>query len=173
MHRFHDALRRLSLKEFRSQWENRTLAPGETTSAGGNSAACFNGCGTVFKLSSSGKESVLYSFCSLSNCVDGEAPIYGPLVRDSQGNLYGTTDDGGFYEDNCNRGSCGVVFKLDTAGNETVLHSFSGGTDGAIPEAGLIMDPSGRLYGTALQGGDPTCKFNGIPGCGVVFEITP
>jgi uncharacterized repeat protein (TIGR03803 family) len=144
-----------------------------TTGYGGNSECGGRGCGVVFEVSPDGAETVLYTFCSLSNCVDGATPGGGPLVRDGEGNLYGTTDDGGAYRDGCNEGSCGVVFKLNADGDETVLHSFTGGTDGGIPVAGLVMDTSGNLYGTALQGGDLNCKFNEEPGCGVVYKIAP
>jgi uncharacterized repeat protein (TIGR03803 family) len=83
--------------------------------------------------------------------------------------LYGATLFGGTHR-NCNGEGCGVVFKLDSVGNETVLHSFTGGADGAFPEAGPIMDSLGNLYGTAEEGGDACApKFT----CGVVFEITP
>jgi len=128
-----------------------------TTEGGGK--GCGTGCGVVFELSPQGKswaENVLYTFCSLSNCADGEEPVRGPLVRDAAGNLYGTTYFGGAHH-NCNENSCGVVFKLDTAGKETVLHSFTGGADGAEPAAGLIMDNAGNLYGTTELGGDAQC----------------
>jgi uncharacterized repeat protein (TIGR03803 family) len=135
---------------------------------------CGNtGCGTVFELSpqSDGtwKETVLYAFCSLSNCTDGEAPGTGPLVRDPEGNLYGTTTFGGAYR-NCNGDACGVVFKLDTTGKETVLHSFTGGKDGANPFPGLVMDNDGNLYGTTQAGGAICIQ---LFTCGVVFKITP
>jgi len=142
-----------------------------TTEGGGK--GCGTGCGVVFELSPQGKswtENVLYTFCSLSNCADGEEPDRGPLVRDAAGNLYGTTLFGGTHQ-NCN-GSCGVVFKLDTAGKETVLHSFTGGADGASPGAGLIMDKAGNLYGTTGIGGDAKCPAGHGHGCGVVFELT-
>ena len=71
---------------------------------------------------------------------------------------YGTTYSGG-------ASGYGVVFKLDTTGTETVLYSFTGGADGSQPEAGLIQDPEGNLYGTA--------RFGGISGSGVVFRIQP
>lgn len=144
-----------------------------TTESGG--MGCGTGCGVVFELSplSGGNwsEIVLYTFCSLSGCADGESPLFGPLVQDAAGNLYGTTIFGGSYR-NCNGDGCGVVFKLDTTGKETVLHSFTGGSDGALPEAGLAMDSSGNLYGTTYGGGDLNChpKYGG---CGVVFKITP
>jgi uncharacterized repeat protein (TIGR03803 family) len=144
-----------------------------TTASGGNSEVCDGGCGTVFELSpkSGGRweETVVYSFCSIENCADGEEPVSGPLVRDSAGNIYGTTIFGGAYR-NCNGDACGVVFKLDPTGKETVLHSFTGGADGAFPYAGLTRDSSGNLYGTAWQGG--AMCFTSYT-CGVVFKITP
>lgn len=108
-----------------------------TTSAGGAS-----GGGVVFKLDSTGKETVLYRF---TGGADGSLPA-APLIQDASGNLYGTTAEGG------NSGA-GVIFKLDTAGKETVLYSFTGGKDGAFPLAGLVRDSAGNLYGTALEGG--------------------
>ncbi len=145
-----------------------------TTQAGGTSTVCGGGCGTVFELSPGSRgswtEKVLYSFCSISGCADGMEPLSGPLVRDATGNLYGTTVFGGSYR-NCNGDACGVVFKLDAAGKETVLHSFTGGADGALPEAGLVADSSHTLYGAARQGGDTKCGAS--YGCGTVFKITP
>jgi hypothetical protein len=65
-----------------------------------------------------------------------------------------------------------VVFKLDTTGKETVLHTFTDGPDSAFPGP-LVMDGSGNIYGVATQGGDDNCHLNGIPSCGVVFKMTP
>jgi uncharacterized repeat protein (TIGR03803 family) len=142
------------------------------TTANGGTGCGGTGCGVVFRLSpqegGSWSETVLYTFCSVANCTDGEEPISGPLVMDSAGNIYGTTYFGG--DMNLCGGSCGVVFKLDRAGKETVLHTFTGGTDGAFPFAGLIMDGRGNLYGTT-QGGGATCYTSYT--CGVVFELTP
>lgn len=92
-------------------------------------------------------------------------------MRDAQGNLFGTTIFGGSYQ-NCNGNfvACGTVFELDSVGNETVLHNFSGGSDGGFPEAGLAMDGSGNLYGTTQAGG---ASCYGQYTCGVVFKITP
>ena len=83
--------------------------------------------------------SVLYSF-TLADGVDAKPG----LVRDKEGNLYGTTPIGG-------SGSAGEVFKLDTTGTETVLHSFTG-PDGIEPSAGLVRDKEGNLYGTTVTG---------------------
>ena len=146
-----------------------------TTEGGGSSSGCGSeGCGVVFELSpqtnGTWTEKVLYNFCSLSECNDGEEPKNGPLVRDSRGNLYGTTIFGGTSR-NCNGRGCGTVFKLDTAGQETVLRSFEGQADGAVPAAGLVTDGSGNLYGVAQNGGDNSC--NPPDGCGTVFKIAP
>jgi uncharacterized repeat protein (TIGR03803 family) len=114
-----------------------------TTGFGGD-LSCFApyGCGVVFKLDSAGHETVLYSF---QGQPDGWNPIAG-LVRDPAGNFYGTILRGGAY-------GAGTVFELDTTGKETVLYSFTGGSDGASPYAGLIRDSSNNLYGTAVGGG--------------------
>ena len=135
---------------------------------GGSSNQCSGGCGTVFELSPQngtwgGRR--LYSFCSLPLCADGSNPR-GPLVRDKAGNIYGVTSDGGSFGN-------GTVFKLDSSGNETVLYNFTGGSDGAFPFGGLIMDAAGILYGTAEGGGDISCPGALQLGCGVVFELTP
>lgn len=95
---------------------------------------------------------VLYSFTGGS---DGSQP-YASVVRDKAGNLYGTTAIGGAY-------GYGVVFKVDPAGNETVLHSFSGGADGTNPWAGLLLGSAGNLFGTTEAGG--------TGGFGTVFEL--
>jgi uncharacterized repeat protein (TIGR03803 family) len=86
--------------------------------------------------------SVLYAF---GNGKDGGTP-YANVVRDSAGNLYGTTFSGG-------SGSAGTVFELDTTGKETILYNFKGGADGANPFAGLIRDPGGNLFGATVEGG--------------------
>jgi uncharacterized repeat protein (TIGR03803 family) len=106
-----------------------------TTAAGG-----ANFAGTVFNLHA-GKETLLYSFTGTNG--DGAYPE-APLVRDSAGNLYGTTMSGGVN-------AVGTVFKLDSTGQETVLHAFNG-VDGAQPVAGLILDQAGNLYGTTVSG---------------------
>jgi uncharacterized repeat protein (TIGR03803 family) len=110
-----------------------------TTYAGG-----ADGVGSIFKLSLGGVETVLYSFTG--NDTDGASP-YAALVQDAQGNLYGTTYYGG-------ASGAGTVFKLDSTGNETVLYSFTGGSDGGNPYGGVVLDPSGNLYGTTTAGGN-------------------
>jgi uncharacterized repeat protein (TIGR03803 family) len=93
-----------------------------------------------------------------------------PLLRDSAGNLYGETFRGGDLA--CANGAgCGVVFKLDVNGNESVLHAFTGGADGAYPTGTLVRDSAGNLYGTAESGGDLSC--DGPSGCGTVFKLDP
>src|SRR5207249_2869475 len=90
--------------------------------------------------------------------MDGAFP-YASLIRDTEGNFYGTTKAGGV-------GGGGTVFKLDTTGNETVLHNFIGSTgDGLTPYAALIQDTAGNLYGTTTGGG--------VYGKGTVFKIAP
>jgi uncharacterized repeat protein (TIGR03803 family) len=107
---------------------------------------------------------VLYSFTGGAN---GNLPT-SSLFRDSAGNLYGETFRGGDLS--CADGAgCGVIFKIDTNGNETVLHAFTGGADGAYPTGGLVRDSAGNLYSTAYNGGNLTC---GAPyGCGTVFKL--
>jgi uncharacterized repeat protein (TIGR03803 family) len=107
-----------------------------------------NGGGVVFKLDAASNYTVLYSFCSQANCTDGYLP-YAGVIEDASGNLYGTTTSGG-------ANGHGTVFKLDSVGNYTVLHSFCSQTncaDGGIPETGLTIDASSNLYGTATTGG--------------------
>jgi len=117
------------------------------------------GFGTVFKLNTKGKLTLLHSFAGMP---DGQNP-YSRLIRDSAGNLYGTTFYGGAT-------GYGSVFKLDTAGKLTVLHSFKDAPDGAHPIAGLVLDKAGNLYGTTSDGGDLSCGFSG---CGTVFKLNP
>jgi uncharacterized repeat protein (TIGR03803 family) len=175
---------------------------GTTSSGGIYSQSCLFGCGTVFKVGTSGKETVLYRFTGTGGdtaqpfagvvrdasgdlygttlytgfgaiySVDptgqekvlysftGQAGAnpYGSLLLDSKGNVYGTASFGGSF-------SAGIVFKVDPTGTETVLYSFTGGTDGGYPEAGLIRDAKGNLYGTTSSGGSS--------GAGTVFKLDP
>ena len=138
---------------------------GTTGSGGIFNNTCSSGCGVVFKLDSTGAETVLHRF---RGGADGAYP-FAPLLQYSAGNLYGTTYRGG--ASGCGGIGCGIVFKLDAAGQETVLHRFRGGADGANPQAGLIRDSVGNLYGTTQYGGlvNSTCTS----GCGVVFKLQP
>jgi uncharacterized repeat protein (TIGR03803 family) len=131
-----------------------------TTFFGGLGTGCdiyYAGCGTVFKIDTSGAETVVHVF---SGAGDGWNPT-ARLLLDSGGNLYGTTGYGGAY-------GHGTVFKIDTAGNETIIHSFVAGKDGARPNAGLVEDTSGNLYGTTQYGGQGCFG----QGCGTVFRVS-
>jgi uncharacterized repeat protein (TIGR03803 family) len=116
-----------------------------TTTNGGGIITCglVGGCGVVFKMDATGHETVLYTF---NGGADGSNP-QAALIRDSAGNLYGTTNGGGMFNCGIYTG-CGVVFKLDTTGHETVLYTFTGGSDEGVPGA-LIRDSAGNLFGTA------------------------
>jgi uncharacterized repeat protein (TIGR03803 family) len=105
---------------------------GTTTYGGAVSYA-----GTVYRLDRGGNESVLYSFAGTP---DAGNPYYG-VVRDANGVLYGTTTFGGAID-------AGTVFKVDSEGNETVLHSFGIGTEGQFPQGPVTLDSDGNLYGS-------------------------
>ena len=127
---------------------------GTTTQGGANLA------GTVFRITPSGTLTTLYSFCSQSACADGEDPHAG-LVQGANGNLYGTTLEGG---DNFG----GTIFEITPSGTLTTLYSFcaqNGCPDGANPRAGLIQATNGDFYGTTTQGGANLA--------GTIFAITP
>jgi uncharacterized repeat protein (TIGR03803 family) len=118
-----------------------------TTAFGG-----ANNAGTVFKITAAGKLTTLYSFCSQSNCTDGEYPLAG-LVQGVDGNFYGTTVGGGYNSSYCDNLSCGTVFKITPEGVLTTLHSFCferGCADGAWPHAPLIEATDGNFYGTTF-----------------------
>src|SRR5579871_1685623 len=116
-----------------------------------------SGYGTVFKITTAGKESVLHSFTGSG---DGAYP-YGGLI-DVKGTLYGTTLSAGGSA--CYSNGCGTVFKITTSGKERVVYSFKGGPgDGAFPEAGLT-DVNGTLFGTTSSGGSSNL--------GAVFRVT-
>ena len=116
------------------------------------------GNGTVFRVDSSGNETILYSFRG-AGVGDGASPVSG-LTRDSQGNLYGATLDGG--AGNCDdlTPGCGTVFKLSAAGHETVLYRFTGASGDGYPFSTLVLDSAGNVYG-----------LDGIEDIGTAFKI--
>jgi len=152
---------------------------GTTYSGGGiamspacrGSSLAGDGCGTVFRLDSRGRESIIVNF---TGGPDGAEPS-GGLISDGSGNLYGAAASGGSTKGICGEQrsarfevilGCGVLFKIDPAGKETVLYTFTGGADGAFPGGNLIRDEGGNLYGTASGGSDPD-RIN----CGIVFRV--
>lgn len=156
-----------------------------TTSAGGSSYcrnAAFGGCGVIFKLTQGVRgdwdEQVLYFF---KGGKDGSFPI-GKLAFDVWGNIYGVSQAAG--DVSCSYGyftGCGTVFRLApprTTGGQwylSTLHAFTGSSDGASPMAGLIIDKTGAVYGTAVGGSKGKCPsgFATPPGCGTVYRLTP
>jgi uncharacterized repeat protein (TIGR03803 family) len=157
-----------------------------TTELGGAVFTCgddqrdlsYIGCGTVFQLVPPAvaggiwTQNVLYAF-GPSSYVDGQNPLAN-VVFDKAGNLYGTTSAGG-------AGSLGAIFELSppsTQGGswtETILYNFAGGSDGAVPAAGLLPSSTGTFYSTTEYGGTGNClrMTNQPSGCGTVFAIAP
>jgi uncharacterized repeat protein (TIGR03803 family) len=126
-----------------------------TTYWGGTS----DSCGTVFKVTKTGTETVLYSFAGGRS--DGCSP-QGALFRNVAGNLFGTTEFGIRW---------GTVFELTGSGQETTIYTFAESPDGSYPVGNLIQDPAGTLYGATQTGGTTGCTGN--EGCGTVFKIDP
>jgi uncharacterized repeat protein (TIGR03803 family) len=122
-----------------------------------------NFSGTVFQLTPTGTLNTLYTFCSQTNCADGEYPL-ATLIQATDGNFYGTTEYGGTGTA-CNSGAgCGTIFKITPSGTLTVLYSFNG-NDGSLPDGALIQGSDGSFYGTTYLGG---ANNNGT-----VFQMTP
>ena len=116
---------------------------------------------------------VIHTFCAKKGpkCPAGGTNPIGDLITDGAGNIYGVTQTGGTGV--ACPGGCGVVFQLQpgNANAYTVLYNFQGGTgDGAYPKAGLVLDPSGTLFGTTSAGGSSS---NCTGGCGTVFSVVP
>lgn len=145
-----------------------------TTAVGGHiDQNCGFGCGTVFKLEHRSSAWILvplYAFTGPDGTFPTARVVFGP-----DGTLYGTTSYGGAAND-------GTVFRLRPPATackavlcpwtETVLHSFSGGSDGENPDLGdLVFDQAGNVYGTTFAGGGSGC--NGGQGCGTVYELSP
>jgi uncharacterized repeat protein (TIGR03803 family) len=115
-----------------------------------------NANGSVFKVTPDGTFSVVYNFCSLSNCADGSAPV-GSLIINKAGDLCGTTNRGGQFNQ-------GAVFELTPEYAESVLYSFTGGSDGGNPVGKLTQDAAGNMYGVTYAGGSGAY--------GTLFKIT-
>jgi uncharacterized repeat protein (TIGR03803 family) len=152
---------------------------GTTLYGGSHTCADGNHCGTVWRLvkgKGGYQETVIYNF--QGGTADGEGP-QGGVTADASGALYGTTTFGGGANwKQCNDGSiirgCGVVFKLTKTHKiftETMLYAFQGGLDAAVPQAGVVLDASGDLFGTSYVGGESVS--GGTGGCGTLFELTP
>ena len=129
------------------------------TSEGG-AGQCQFGCGTAFKITPDGAESVLYFFTGMT---DGGSP--NGLIQGTDGNFYGSAAFGGVSSGLCGQSGCGVVFRLTPSGEETVLYSFTGGTSDGAVAASLIQGSDGNFYGVTAYGG----TANG----GTVFKVTP
>ena len=119
------------------------------------------GCGEVYKVDTAGTagtETVLLAFCRHTACSDGNYPE-APLVRNKAGGFYGTTYAGGT---GCPYYGCGVVFKVDTAGNKT-LYRFTGKSDGCWPYQGLVVSEPGTVFGTTA--------YCGSSNHGTIFKV--
>ncbi len=150
-----------------------------TTENGGGGCPVGYGCGAVFRLTPPAagghawSETVLYGFKAET---DGEGPFAG-VILGTGGALYGTTSTGGAACPRVTSAGCGTVFALmppaagQASWTETVLHRFTGMGDGETPLAGLIVDPTGALYGSTFSGGNPGCGQKS--GCGTVFQVVP
>jgi uncharacterized repeat protein (TIGR03803 family) len=152
------------------------------TTAYGGSGTCANGfgvvgCGTIFKLTPSGTQTVLYNFTydsATKTAVNGIYP-YGGLVQGRDGNFYGTTSGGGNVGAVCNGTlGCGVIFKITPSGKFTLLHAFNGAfatpAEGGGPAGRLLLAKDGNFYGTTTQGGYTSDK---VANQGTIFEVTP
>ena len=134
-----------------------------TTSQGGTNGQSSGGDGTVFKMTTNGVLVWSFSF----NGLNGRDPV-AALLQDPNGTFYGTTFSGG--SNNIANGGSGTVFAITTNGAFTSLYSFTGGTDGSYPVAGLAVGPDGGLYGTTTLGGN--LALNAGYGFGAVFDVT-
>ena len=134
-----------------------------STSQGGTNGVSSGGDGTLFKMTTNGVLVWSVSF----NGLNGKDPL-AALLQEPNGVLYGTTFSGG--TNNLANGGSGTVFSVTTNGTLTSLYSFTGGTDGAYPAAGLAVGPDGGLYGTTTLGGN--VALNAGYGFGTVFDLT-
>jgi uncharacterized repeat protein (TIGR03803 family) len=134
---------------------------GTTWSGGAN----YHSAGTFFKITPTGTLTILYNFCSLKNCTDGDLP--NGVVQAADGDFYGTTNSGGTHI--CDHYGCGTVFKMTPSGQLTILHNFCSERncrDGWSPYAGLVQGVDGNFYGTTYRSGSAR-------DAGTIFKITP
>jgi uncharacterized repeat protein (TIGR03803 family) len=138
---------------------------GTTLQGGGSGCTGSSGCGTVYSITTSGVETVLYAF---KGGTDGATPsstliisTHNDAVRRAPHLLYGTTFAGGGT--GCGGSGCGTVYTVSTTGQENVVHRFAGGADGSEPQG--LVDDRGTLYGTTVAGGTGC----GASGCGTVY----
>ena len=131
-----------------------------TTGGGGKSTKCNGGCGTIFKISLSGKLTVLHSFTQFTSA--------GPLIQGTDGNFYGITFNSGTGS-GCSGNGCGTFYKMTPKGALTLLYSFcsqANCADGGQPTfQELVQGSDGNFYGTTIRGG--------LAGSGTIFRITP
>lgn len=181
------------------------------TTVTGGLTLCLVGCGTVYEVSKSGQEQVLYRFLGGTDgafpasavTMDGAGNLYGTtsggngndstlfkltpggeesvlhtfpyqdvrstLVLDAAGNLYGNSQYGGDIKCGYNGNGCGFLYKLDSGGRYSVIYTFKNVRDGVTPSSNLVMDAKGTLYGAAASGGDRRCDSPN--GCGAIFEL--
>ncbi|HTR23516.1 MAG TPA: choice-of-anchor tandem repeat GloVer-containing protein [Terriglobales bacterium] len=137
---------------------------GTTTLGGINPNSCTfvvasEACGTIFQITATGQLTSLYYFCSVGICLDG-LDAFGTLIQATDGNLYGTTVQGGLF-------TLGVLFQVTTSGSFQVLHNFDR-DNGGNPSAGLVQATNGKLYGTTFYGGSSqNCPY----GCGSIYSL--
>jgi len=133
-----------------------------TTSLGGSHSG-----GTLFRLAAGTfNEATLHNFCAEANCTDGSLP-FGALVMDANGNLFGTTQEGGAGAQCVTDGGCGVAYERTADGKFKVIHDFcslNNCKDGRAPAAGMVLDANGNLFGTTYLGGTSEG--------GTVFELS-
>lgn len=137
----------------------------------GGSGNGGSGAGTFFRITPRGELTTLYNFCSQTNCTDGWDPS--PVILGTDGNFYGTTGQGGAYQNpSCSPSNgCGTIFKITPTGKLTTLYSFCAETncpDGARPGA-LVQGTDGKLYGGTSSGGGSSNCFEG---CGTLFRLS-
>jgi uncharacterized repeat protein (TIGR03803 family) len=132
------------------------------TTQGGGTPCGSGSCGTVYKIDSSGKETVIYKFLGGG---DGAMPL-ASVIQDAAGNLFGNTQGNGAIP------ADSTVFKIDPSGKETVLYDFAVGGHGCCQDSPLAIDKAGILYGMSPYGGDFDHCGNNEIGCGLLYKLT-